>query len=110
MDGSHRETKHAGANSQCTQREWREHQRGSVSIGRVVVFVRPLLVREDSLAVKALLCFSLTHLLFCFSGTFHPERLQSKKKYWQRQAPASFWALTEPPGAMCPTHPSSHAE
>ena len=59
MDGSHRETKHVGANSQCTQGEWREHQRGLVSIGRVVVFVRPLLVCKDSLAVKALLCFFL---------------------------------------------------
>ena len=90
MDGSHRETKHAGANSQCTQREWREHQRGSVSIGRVVVFVRPLLMHEDSLAVKALLCFSLTHLLFCFSGTFHPERLQSKKKILAAPGPCFF--------------------
>ena len=29
MDRSHRETKHVGANSQCTRRERREHQRGS---------------------------------------------------------------------------------
>ena len=103
MDGSHRETKHVGANSQCTQREWREHQRGSVSIGRVVVFVHPLLMHEDSLAVKALLCFSLTHLLFCFSGTFHPERLQSKKNTGSAR-PLLLFGLSLSPQEPCAQH------
>ena len=74
-----------------------------VSIGCVVVFVRPLLMHEDSLAVKALLCFSLTHLLFCFSGTFHPERLQSKKKTGSAR-PLLLFGLSLSPQEPCAQH------